>query len=340
MTTTDDRVGALAPPSRDPLLRPRDLPAVRDAIRTDLRRTILDYAAFTKGGDAGSKSARRRQVIRWAYERAEQQDSELAMAELFYVTKDMGQLALAAAATLPPDLDLTDPLAWPSDAGFVYFDGGIGFSGLIGNPEAAAVDGEETQISLIRCYGMLWSRMANGVMFNVAYSRADEPATIDGSFPSPWKTAPLLLTTVDQNNPFRFKTPDDFTYSGSVTRQDDVLNARLFASVTAALQLMQQPLTTTSRIAARGGRDRHAAVRRPLVGVTIVDLRPSLARAEAVDLDAGGHLSVRFIVRGTWRNQPYGPGNSLRRAQYIPAFWKGPAGAPVLIREVVNVWKR
>ena len=40
----------------------------------------------------------------------------------------------------------------------------------------------------------------------------------------------------------------------------------------------------------------------------------------------------RWIVSGHFRNQPYGPGGSLRRRQWIPPYIKGPASAPLLNR--------
>ena len=50
--------------------------------------------------------------------------------------------------------------------------------------------------------------------------------------------------------------------------------------------------------------------------------------------------SHRFIVRGFWRNQPCGPHNSERRLQWIPPFVKGPADKPLVVRETVRVWRR
>lgn len=35
-------------------------------------------------------------------------------------------------------------------------------------------------------------------------------------------------------------------------------------------------------------------------------------------------LAHRYIVRGHWRNQAYGPGRQLHRRQWIAPFWKGP----------------
>jgi hypothetical protein len=42
------------------------------------------------------------------------------------------------------------------------------------------------------------------------------------------------------------------------------------------------------------------------------------------------HLTRRFIVRGHYRNQPYGPGRAQRRIVFIRAFWKGPSWAEVV----------
>lgn len=39
-------------------------------------------------------------------------------------------------------------------------------------------------------------------------------------------------------------------------------------------------------------------------------------------------------------SQPHGPERALRRQQWIPAYIKGPDGAPLLATERVNVWRR
>ena len=43
----------------------------------------------------------------------------------------------------------------------------------------------------------------------------------------------------------------------------------------------------------------------------------------------GWTLSVRTIVRGHWRRQPFGSGLSARRVQWIRPHWKGPKDAPI-----------
>lgn len=49
--------------------------------------------------------------------------------------------------------------------------------------------------------------------------------------------------------------------------------------------------------------------------------------------------SHRFIVRGFWRNQAYGPNHSFRRRQWIPPFVKGPADKPLVCKDTVRIWR-
>jgi hypothetical protein len=50
--------------------------------------------------------------------------------------------------------------------------------------------------------------------------------------------------------------------------------------------------------------------------------------------------SHRTIVNGFWRRQPYGPRNSLRRLQFIDPYVRGPEDAPLVVRETVHAWRR
>lgn len=64
----------------------------------------------------------------------------------------------------------------------------------------------------------------------------------------------------------------------------------------------------------------------------------------ALDLDCRQHVRDYFsgvkrsspttvtLVRGHWRNQACGPRNELRRLMWIEPFYRGPDGAPMLIR--------
>lgn len=77
--------------------------------------------------------------------------------------------------------------------------------------------------------------------------------------------------------------------------------------------------------------------------VKMLVLRENLHRpGESSDDDerVRREYSHRFIVRGFWRNQAYGPNHSLRRRQWIPPFVKGPADKPLICKETVRIWRR
>lgn len=62
-----------------------------------------------------------------------------------------------------------------------------------------------------------------------------------------------------------------------------------------------------------------------------VKIHPELVLAAQNWVDAqrgirtGWKVRKRYVVRGHWRNQAYGPKHSLRRDQFIEPHWKGPA---------------
>jgi hypothetical protein len=69
--------------------------------------------------------------------------------------------------------------------------------------------------------------------------------------------------------------------------------------------------------------------------VTVVKLR----RSEYPEREDGEHGTVnwtcRWIVRGFWRWQTYGPGRTLRKRIWINPYVKGPQGAPLKTHNIV-----
>jgi hypothetical protein len=47
----------------------------------------------------------------------------------------------------------------------------------------------------------------------------------------------------------------------------------------------------------------------------------------------------RWIVKGHWRQQAYGPKRQFRRPVYISSHIKGPDDLPLIEQDVVKVWK-
>jgi hypothetical protein len=67
------------------------------------------------------------------------------------------------------------------------------------------------------------------------------------------------------------------------------------------------------------------------VGRTI-RIAPELVRAaRAGSREVALRMKHRHIVRGHYRNQPFGTGRSERRRQWIAPFWKGPADGAALV---------
>ncbi len=68
-----------------------------------------------------------------------------------------------------------------------------------------------------------------------------------------------------------------------------------------------------------------------LPDVRIIDLRRhARPKQEAEMSDAERRkISVRFMVRGHWKRQAYGPKRGLRKTIYVAPFLKGPDGAPL-----------
>jgi hypothetical protein len=68
-----------------------------------------------------------------------------------------------------------------------------------------------------------------------------------------------------------------------------------------------------------------------------------IIRLRRIEHAPGGHedreYHVRWIVRGHWRNQWF-PARQLHRPVWIAPHLKGPADAPLIGGEKVNVWNR
>lgn len=75
--------------------------------------------------------------------------------------------------------------------------------------------------------------------------------------------------------------------------------------------------------------------------VTVVKLRRLRETSDHDEGVPGGReWHHRWIVSGHWRNQPCGPGRSLRRPVWIAPYVKGPEGAPLVARPKVKALVR
>lgn len=68
--------------------------------------------------------------------------------------------------------------------------------------------------------------------------------------------------------------------------------------------------------------------RRILLGPTVAPLGTLNCCGEKTGLAPHGPLSVRTLVSGHWKRQPYGEGRALRKWIFIEPFWRGPEASP------------
>jgi hypothetical protein len=103
--------------------------------------------------------------------------------------------------------------------------------------------------------------------------------------------------------------------------------------------LMQQPYVAETKTAPVP--DRHAIKRMARAGTNIRDVRVITLRKAAVQPVGGGDREYhhRWIVRSHWRKQWY-PSQQRHVPKIIPAYVKGPDGAPMLTGRKVYAWRR
>ena len=122
---------------------------------------------------------------------------------------------------------------------------------------------------------------------------------------------------------------------------DPATNSDL-ATLLATWLLMGQPAAETPAAEIdKPTRRSYTRAHRPLPDVRLVRLHtarhngPGTPRRETPD--DRNTRTERVWVTGHWRNQPYGPGRSLRRPVYIHPFLRGPDDAPIKLSTTVRM---
>lgn len=113
-----------------------------------------------------------------------------------------------------------------------------------------------------------------------------------------------------------------------------LLTGRLIASLCLALSdptIKREQKQTHKKWASR--RNKHEPdIRTFIIGKPLkVDCRRAI-RDYVEGSRPGGKVTVQFLVRGHWRNQPYGPGGTLRKIVRIEPYWKGPEDGKIVTK--------
>jgi hypothetical protein len=75
--------------------------------------------------------------------------------------------------------------------------------------------------------------------------------------------------------------------------------------------------------------------------VRLLSLNPKQQRRSPTTTTTGTrNYTHRWYVKPHWRQQPYGPGRSLRKATYIAEQIRGPQDKPIRARDTVKFWTK
>lgn len=326
-----------------------DVPRLRDALLAGWRAgyllEILDIttAPMYLPVDPGfsPETARPWSTQRWAAFCCE----ALEQADLFYVTPDMTTLVGQASAAMPPYSLHADRL--PARSGFVVF--GDTFCSV---PATALPPGQRCLLQAALWAPVPDTSAGHGVML-VTLQDTDvllgTQAGVDHADPA------MRATLADMRHrlgPLAYHEEYPLPYGEAPYGEDapKVRNAAV-ASLLCTWTLMGQRLTTVDREPMpRGIRRQAAREGRPEPVVRTVTLRQSTRRAregadDQVQQDgaSGRVYKHRWPVTGYgyWRNTWY-PSRDRHEPQFVwvPEYMKGPAGAPVIGGERVNVLRR
>ena len=232
---------------------------------------------------------------------------DLQDATLWWVRPDMARLAWDAAQTLPEGTRLLEAI--PAPKGIIIWEGDPLLSAiLVVRPHRAYQAPRPIQ-------GAVWEVTARGV----------EIAT--------------LIHEPPESSEIRYIPLYSYQYIGQLKKD-------LEAYLTATFLLATQPRIgqiTNHITAPRNQRVHPPAPGDITTGVNLVALRENAARLPGEEPSEGEKkwgLSVRFMVRGHWRNQACGAKMGQRRPVYVAPYLKGPEDAPLKSSETVFVWRR
>lgn len=273
-------------------MRPQDLPELRHAV-------INGWEVFT--AQLNKEDYKHNPSIQYFL-------TPWKLGELFYVTDDMTQLAVAAARSMPEFEMRREDL--PADHGIMYFDAPLGDD--LDHP--------------IHC--CTWRPFRADDAYLVG--KHEDGVMVD------FHTQTRLLKPYVQLRPFETVA---LTYGGEVAALRDTGDAPKFWAhiLRCAWLLMQQRVATiVEQSPDRAAMRRLARLGHAAEPVRVISLR-QLEHHGGPGTDREYHH--RWVVRGHWRNQWYAS-QERNVPIWISPYVKGPDGAPLLAGEKVYAWTR
>lgn len=281
-------------------MRPSDLPELRarqiDGMRVHVPRALgedeMNNPISMSPAEEAERASTSGQSLRgWE------------LGDLFYVTADMTQLAVAAARSMP-DFELRRE-DLPSDFGLIYFDVPLN---------------DDPKVPVSICAWEQSTDYATGAGVELRfYAFRDHP------HPYPqWWLEDIMSAAYGGELLVIGDTEDTSRFWGYVIRCCWLLMQQRIATITD-----HRPDRASTRRLVRQGREPQR--------VRVISLRHP--EAHGVPAEGGRTYHHRWVVRGHWRRQWY---SSQERHMpiWISPFIKGAEGAPLLGGEKVYVWQR
>ncbi|MDZ4269517.1 MAG: hypothetical protein U1D00_28200 [Mycobacterium sp.] len=315
------------------MVKRRNLPWAPNCV-PDMRRqwcnaldTLVERqsaALAEPGGDSGEGGRRLQRLQAKLAESLGQMSAEadaIRGAELYWVSRDMVDVAIDAADSLP---EWTPAIAAPAPTGVMCWAKPAGSV-----PWNALSSTDPTEVTWD---GLWWWSRPDGVLQLQPLSRlAKNPELI-----APYEvTSPLWAT-----NPTLMVQPL-VPRTAEVAGADDA--SPLVSVIGAAWLLMGQPTVTATRVFDDAPRTRTEGPGPAPASpdrVSIIELRRPVSPPREHDgPSVDRKYRHRWWVGGHWRQQACGPNHADRRPKWIAPYVKGPEDAPMKT-DRVHVWRR
>ena len=250
---------------------------------------------------------------------AEEDLAGINRSRLMWVNRDMTDLAVSAAASLP---EWSPAAAIPEEFGLIAWAKPVG---TFDWPVPGSAERVRMPVDVM-CWGVLES--------SVGVSCGFRTERIAGQLNPGLARLPLMSHPVGMWN---LEEPVDHRLDNGAVSPMSVLGAAWLLSQQPSISERREIHTATGQSTAEGDLDPDPDA------VSIIELR-RLRQPDGAAGEGGSGESRRydrrFWVSGHWRQQACGPGRKLRKPLWISPFIKGPEDAPLADTTRVYVWRR
>lgn len=269
--------------------------------------------------EAGIGRLREQPAVAELVPQAEQDLAGIAKSVLFWTARDMTDLAVSAAASLP---EWSPAAAIPEEFGLIAWAKPVG---TFDWPVPGSTERVRMPVDL-----MAWGVRDSSVGISCAFRTERIAEQLNpGLARLPLMSHPVGMWDLEE--------PVDHRLEDGAVSPLSVLGAAWLLSQQPSISERREIRSATGQSASKddSGTDPDA--------VSIIELRRlrnsdgSLAER---DSGSGRHYDKRFWVSAHWRQQACGPGRKLRKPVWISPFIKGPDGAPLADTTRVYVWRR